>query len=192
MIVHLGRRVSALLDGQLSSGEAERAWQHVLVCHPCRDLVETEGRIKTQLAGLSCDRDAAPSALKGSLLGNIPMVPIYPDVSPVSGSRSQQRVTVALVGTSALGLAMLGALMFAVPLGQTPPGERRLPTSDLTATTAPQPERIPVQSPAAGTSVVDPAGRLAGPIAGPSAVTTVVQRVRSGHHLVRHATHAVK
>ena len=46
-------RVSALLDGQLSGEEAERAWAHVHACHACRDLVEREGWVKTRLAGLS-------------------------------------------------------------------------------------------------------------------------------------------
>ena len=43
MIGHLGARVSALLDGQLSQAEAEEAWAHVYACHACRDLVEREG-----------------------------------------------------------------------------------------------------------------------------------------------------
>ena len=66
---HLGSRASALLDGQLSPEETERAWAHVHACHACRDLVEREGWIKTRLAGLSAGATAAPEHLKGSLLG---------------------------------------------------------------------------------------------------------------------------
>ena len=51
--MHLGSRVSALLDGRLSPEEEERCWAHVHACHACRDLVEQEGRVKTQLARLS-------------------------------------------------------------------------------------------------------------------------------------------
>ncbi|CUR56714.1 hypothetical protein NOCA1120156 [metagenome] len=50
---HLGSRVSALLDGRLAPEEEERCWAHVHSCHTCRDLVEQEGRVKTQLARLS-------------------------------------------------------------------------------------------------------------------------------------------
>ena len=50
---HLGSRVSALLDGQLSPADTERAWEHVHSCHACRDLVEREGWVKTRLAGLA-------------------------------------------------------------------------------------------------------------------------------------------
>ena len=69
VIGHLGPRVSALLDGQLSAEETERAWAHVHACHACRDLVEREGWVKTRLAGLSSAAGGAPAHLKGSLLG---------------------------------------------------------------------------------------------------------------------------
>jgi anti-sigma factor RsiW len=67
---HLGSRASALLDGQLSPEETERAWEHVQACHACRDLVEREGWVKTRLAGLSFDVAApsTPVGLKGLLV----------------------------------------------------------------------------------------------------------------------------
>ena len=71
VVMHLGSRVSALLDGRLPAAEEERAWAHVHECHPCRDLVEREGWVKTRLAGLSfADRSEceAPDRLKNSLL----------------------------------------------------------------------------------------------------------------------------
>jgi hypothetical protein len=191
MIVHLGRRVSALLDGQLSPSETERAWQHVHVCHPCRDLVETEGRIKTHLAGLGRDRGAAPSYLKGSLLGDISaMAPSYPEVTPQAAGRTQQRVTIGLIGTGAIGFAMLGAFVFTVPLSQAPSGDRRLPVSDLTATTAPQPTLTPATR-AGSPEGVSPSAVRPG-ISSVSATTPVIQQVRAGYHLSRNATRTVK
>ena len=50
VIAHLGPRVSALLDGQMSPADEERAWEHVHSCHQCRDAVEREGWVKTRLA----------------------------------------------------------------------------------------------------------------------------------------------
>lgn len=70
MIGHLGTRVSALLDGQLSPADEERAWEHVHSCHQCRDAVEREGWVKTKLASMQYAGSAAPSTLKGSLLGH--------------------------------------------------------------------------------------------------------------------------
>lgn len=191
MIVHLGRRVSALLDGQLSPSETERAWQHVHLCHPCRDLVEREGRIKTQLAGLASERDAAPSYLKGSLLGEIAaMAPAYPEVSPDAAGRSQQRLTLTLIGTSALGLVMMGAFAVTVPLSQSTTGDRRLPVSDLSATSAPRPEPA-ATSPAersGGPGVLQAQSR---PSLRPTTVVSV-QEVRVGYRFVRLAAHRVK
>ena len=68
VIGHLGPRVSALLDGQLSPADEERAWEHVHSCHQCRDAVEREGWVKTRLATMQYAGSAAPSHLKGSLL----------------------------------------------------------------------------------------------------------------------------
>ncbi len=144
MIVHLGRRVSALLDGQLSPSETERAWQHVHLCHPCRDLVEREGRIKTQLAGLAGERNAAPSYLKGSLLGQISaMAPAFPEESAATLGHTQQRVTLALIGTGALSVVMLGAFALTVQQGASGLMDRRLPLSDFAASAAPRPDATP-------------------------------------------------
>jgi len=67
---HVGNRVSALVDGQLSPAEEERIWQHVMVCPPCRRRVEQEGWTKTRLRGVvqaSETSDAVPQGLRGSL-----------------------------------------------------------------------------------------------------------------------------
>ena len=58
---HLGSRVSALLDGRLAPEEEERCWSHVHACHACRDLVEQEGWVKTQLAQLSFGPASPPT-----------------------------------------------------------------------------------------------------------------------------------
>ena len=44
---HLGTRVSALLDGQLSAADADCAWAHVAGCVECRDAVQREAWIKS-------------------------------------------------------------------------------------------------------------------------------------------------
>jgi len=180
MIVHLGRRVSALVDGQLSASEAERAWQHVHMCCACRDLVEREGRIKTQLAGLARGHDAAPSYLKGSLLGDISALAPSAGQS-VEASQAQTRVILGLLGTSAVGVAMLGALVLTVPFGQTPTVDRRLPISDLSATSAPEPTPIGVQQaqPTVLTTI-DVITKLA-------KLNPKPQPVQRGHQLVRYS-----
>ena len=132
--MHLGSRVSALLDGRLPAAEEERAWAHVHECNPCRDLVEREGWIKTRLAGLSfADREVceAPDRLKDSLLGC--GAALTPPPFPTSSTtvRARHRSLVA-IGGGAAGAAVVGVL--ALGAAGTPQLERRAP-SDLSRPT---------------------------------------------------------
>lgn len=123
MIGHLGARVSALLDGQMSPTEAEDAWNHVYACHQCRDLVEREGWVKTRLAGLTAPDDdpACTSALKGSLMSLTPGAATCAP-GPRRASGSGMHPGIALVGGSALGAALIGMLALgALPGGQSDP-----------------------------------------------------------------------
>lgn len=135
--MHLGSRVSALLDGRLPAAEEERAWAHVHECHPCRDLVEREGWIKTRLAGLSlADRSEceAPDRLKDSLLAAGCGSPLAAPHFPTAGTqaRSRHRSLVA-IGGGAAGAAVVGVL--ALGAAGTPQLERRAPVTDLTRPT---------------------------------------------------------
>jgi predicted anti-sigma-YlaC factor YlaD len=129
---HLGSRVSALLDGQLSPEEAERAWAHVHACHGCRDLVEREGWIKTRLAGLSHGATAAPDHFKGSLLGPH----AHAHHLDVLGRRSRSWAGLA-IGGGAAGVAVLGVL--ALGLGPADgPVDRRPPVTNIGQTDSPR------------------------------------------------------
>lgn len=129
MIGHLGSRVSALLDGQLEAEEAERAWAHVHTCHACRDLVEREGWVKTRLAGLTFETDAAPDSLKGSLLGS-PLLPAASAFPTSFDDRPRRQFGLVAIGGGAVGAAVMGVLA----LGAAPadvPTDRRPPTTSL-------------------------------------------------------------
>jgi anti-sigma factor RsiW len=128
-VSHLGSRVSALLDGRLPAAEEERLWEHVHACHPCRDLVEREGWVKTQLASLSFEPGGAPARLKDSLL--CPGPALRPTSFPTdfaTASRPRHR-GLALIGGGAAGAAVVGVL--ALGAAGTPQLERRAPVSDL-------------------------------------------------------------
>lgn len=129
--MHLGSRVSALLDGRLPAAEEERAWAHVHECHPCRDLVEREGWVKTRLAGLSlADREEceAPDRLKDSLLGcgSALTPPRFP--TSTTTVRARHRSLVA-IGGGAAGAAVFGVL--ALGAAGSPQLERRVPVTDI-------------------------------------------------------------
>jgi hypothetical protein len=125
--VHLGARVSDLLDGQMSAAAEERAWDHVHRCHPCRDLVEREGWVKTRLAGLAFGATEVPAYLRSALLdppthvpGGLPLVP--------DGPRAR-RVGLAVLGSGAAGAAVMGVLALGAAPAQVPTIEPRPPAS---------------------------------------------------------------
>lgn len=122
---HLGSRVSALVDGRLPAAEEERLWEHVHSCHPCRDLVEREGWVKTRLASLSFDGGGAPPELKDSLMS--PSSALRP-AAFATVSRPRHR-GLAVIGGGAAGAAVVGVL--ALGAAGNPQVERRAPVSDL-------------------------------------------------------------
>lgn len=139
MIGHLGTRVSALLDGQLSPDETERAWAHVHACHSCRDRVEREGWVKTRLAGLSREDGAAPDRLKGSLLG-MPPGDVYLALATSPGStthRGRRTLGIAAIGGGAVGAAVMGVLALGTAPADAPTIDRRTPVSQVTPSQAP-------------------------------------------------------
>lgn len=133
---HLGTRVSALLDGQLSAEDEERAWDHVHLCHHCRDLVEREGWVKTRLAGLTWGAPAeVPEHLRGSLIG-------APDLTPgeaflVGGGRDHRvrRTGLVALGSGAAGAAVVGVLVLGSAPADIP--ERRTPSTSVNSPSAP-------------------------------------------------------
>jgi predicted anti-sigma-YlaC factor YlaD len=143
VIGHLGTRVSALLDGQLSAEETERAWEHVHTCHSCRDLVEREGWVKTRLAGLSFDSGCAPAHLKGSLLG----MPPGDVILSLEAHRSRRAgLGMAAIGGGAVGAAVMGVLALGAAPADAPSIDRRAPVTQL-VTQSPQPTSVPPRRP---------------------------------------------
>lgn len=134
MIGHLGSRVSALLDGQLSPAEADRAWAHVHLCHVCRDAVEREGWVKTRLSTLG--GAPAPSHLKGSLLTG----GVLPPVGAPVPEEPRRRTGRLVLGGSAAGVAVLGVVAV-VLVGGPDAGspDRRPPVTNFSGTDAPLP-----------------------------------------------------
>ena len=126
---HLGNRVSALLDGQLTSAEEDRAWQHVHACHFCRDAVEREGWVKTRLAGLTFGEAPAPDRLKGALMG--PHAGLTPGDALLAIGPKSRRGSLAAIGGGAVGAAVLGVLALGAAPANAPAIDRRPPVSNL-------------------------------------------------------------
>lgn len=125
---HLGTRVSALLDGQLSAEDTERAWAHVHGCHACRDLVEREGWVKTRLAGLAFEASGTPDGLKGSLLGGLTPIP-SPDYLAAERDHRRRQMGLVAIGGGAVGAAVMGVLALGLAPAEGPPTDRRAPAT---------------------------------------------------------------
>lgn len=166
-MTHLGNRVSALLDGQLGPDEEERAWAHVHGCHTCRDLVEHEGWVKTQLLGLSREVHKAPLDLKG-VLGDPHACADRLDHCP----EQPRRYGMVALGGGAVGAAFLGVLALTALPGSAPTAERQPPVSSVStpATRAPVPALVTASNGAAG---VVPAVDRVGPHHGQAGLSGV-------------------
>lgn len=145
MIGHLGPRISALLDGQLSPVDEERAWEHVHSCHTCRDQVEREGWVKTRLAVLTFAGSDAPSHLKGHLKGRLAVPagpPAYggdwstgqmpPGDTLVGAGRSRRGPSLGAIGGGAVGAAVMGVLALGAAPANAPSVVQRAPATSLT------------------------------------------------------------
>jgi len=171
VIGHVGSRVSALVDGQLSSVESERLWSHVHGCPLCRGQVEREGWVKTRLAGLThAPAPAAPPHLYGSLASVTSQPSVgWPSAGPTPPARSRA-VMVAALGAGSLGAALVGVLGVASP-ADTPGSDRRLPVTSLT-----RPSQAPVTT--VTTGPVAPAAPAASGALAPRVATPQPRWVR--------------
>jgi Putative zinc-finger len=139
-MAHLGNRVSALLDGQLSPDDEERAWAHVHGCHACRDQVEREGWVKTQLVGLSFGASSVPAGLKGSLLGlDSSFLDPLGDAFAHAHAPSDRprRLGLVAIGGGAVGAAVLGVLALGAAPAVAPVVDRRTPITVILPTATP-------------------------------------------------------
>jgi anti-sigma factor RsiW len=132
---HIGSLASALVDGQLDHDEAERAWQHVLGCPPCRTLVEREGWVKRQLATIR-DEAEPPAGLVGSLCRLDPAAEAWAAVDEIERKeRGRRRVGLALAGAGSVSVAVFGMATLGatgIGFGGAPAGP---PPTSLTRTT---------------------------------------------------------
>ena len=56
---HLGPRLAALVDGELSHDDRDRALAHIAGCVQCRSLVESERTLKGQLGAMAMPEPSA-------------------------------------------------------------------------------------------------------------------------------------
>lgn len=144
-MTHLGSRISALVDGQLSVAATERALAHVAVCSECAAGLSSARAARAALTSVDepCPTPDLTARLL-SLAGSAPAAqcPVDPFAPPVPGSRSelasygvtspggwlgrssvrgdlrQKRSSVRLAAGSMAGLGVVATMLFV--LGEQP------------------------------------------------------------------------
>lgn len=135
-MTHLGARVSALVDGRLAPEEEERCWNHVHACHSCRDLVEHEGWVKTQLAQLSFGPSTTSHDFKSSLVGRCSALGSGSALAPAAfATVHRTRRGLVAIGGGAASACVVGVLVLGV--AGSPRIEPRPPATDLSRPVGP-------------------------------------------------------
>lgn len=125
---HLGDNVSALIDGQLSPADEERAWQHVHGCAGCRSLVAREGWIKQQVSGLASSTGVSPRLVHELAL--LPAADSWDQVHALEARSRRRRTVTVLAGAGSVGAAALALVALAgAPAGNGRPPLDRAPAS---------------------------------------------------------------
>jgi anti-sigma factor RsiW len=133
---HLGERLSALIDGELSHAQRERVLAHLASCESCRQEAGVLRLLKRRIHALS-DSDSDPAtggpaggdALTWRLLALVPAAGKGPGSQRPAPARRRTRwlVTAALAG-GGLGLSVA---VFLAGGGRPPAGPKVTPAVDV-------------------------------------------------------------
>ena len=151
---HLGTRLSALIDGELSPAERDRAHAHLAACAACRAEANTLRELKKRMRGLP---DApAGDALTGRLLAiGGPGGPV-----PLRGPRPRHRGRYLALGIASCAVAGLGVTAFTMGGSQPAPGPRITPPVQMYSV---EHAITTGEIPFGGSSSVVPVPQLTGP-----------------------------
>jgi anti-sigma factor RsiW len=140
-MTHLGRRLSALIDGELDAVERDRVLVHLAGCEPCREEAVALRTLKRRMNALG--EAAADAALTRRLIGLAqpgvaaspgPSGPLsWPASQPLGSGRSGRDVRHAwyvAAGATAVVLVGVGTAAFLAGGGTGQPGPRVSPAID--------------------------------------------------------------
>jgi anti-sigma factor RsiW len=124
---HLGERLSALIDGELSDAQRERVLAHLAKCDDCRQEAAALRLLKRRMHSLG--EAAAADALTWRLLALAPAS--GPGLPVDQGTAARRRYAWSLVaaGVVTAGLGLAAAVFVAG--GDKPAGPRVVPAVDV-------------------------------------------------------------
>ncbi len=152
---HLGERLSALIDGELSDAQRERVLAHLAKCDDCRQEAAALRLLKRRMHTLG-DAAAADDALTWRLLALAPAGGHGQPVYRMKAVRRRPAWSLAAAGVLTAGLGLAAAVFLAG--GDRPAGPRIVPAVDVfmvqhAITTGQVPVQPDVPSPAVSRKV---------------------------------------
>jgi anti-sigma factor RsiW len=120
-VSHLGRRLTALTDGELTAAERDRVHAHLAGCAACRAEAKELRELKKRIRGLP--DLAAGDALAARLIA----IAGPGDPVPLPGRPSRRRGRYVALGLASCVVAGLGATAFGMGGDQPAPGPRITP-----------------------------------------------------------------
>jgi len=127
MTRHLGERLSALIDGELSDAQRERVLAHLAKCDDCRQEAAALRLLKRRMHSLG--EAAAADALTWRLLALAPASGPGRPVGQMTTSRRRYAWSLAAAGVVTAGLGLAAAVFVAG--GDKPAGPRIVPAVDV-------------------------------------------------------------
>ena len=122
---HLGQRISALIDGELSDSERDRVLTHIAGCDACRQEAVALRALKQRMHSLG------EAMVDAALTGRLMAMAIPPDARPPWRPRGVLPATRMLTaGILASAVAGLGAAAFFAGGEQQVPGPKVTPAVD--------------------------------------------------------------
>jgi anti-sigma factor RsiW len=125
-VSHLGRRLTALIDGELSATERDRAHAHLVTCAACRTEANELRALKKRMRGLS---DLAAGDDLTQRLIEIPGPGAPP---PIGGGRANRhRGRYVALGVASCVVAGVGVTAFTMGGSPSAPGPRVTPPIEM-------------------------------------------------------------
>jgi anti-sigma factor RsiW len=124
---HLGERLSALIDGELSDAQRERVLAHLAKCDDCRQEAAALRLLKRRMHGLG--EAAAADALTWRLLALAPASGPGRPADHATAGRRRHAWSLVAAGVVTAGLGLAAAVFVAG--GDRPAGPRVVPAVDV-------------------------------------------------------------
>jgi anti-sigma factor RsiW len=124
-VSHLGRRLTALIDGELGAAERDRMHAHLARCEACRAEANELRALKRRMRGL------ADLAAGDDLTQRLIAIPGPGGPAPFPGRAARHRGRYVALGVASCVLAGLGVTAFTMGGSQPAPGPRVTPPIEM-------------------------------------------------------------